>query len=338
MSVHWGGKGPVHVSRWSPMILGVASLDLNFLSGSLDSRVAFSRASTATVIDSSGAIQTSAIDSPRFDFDPVTLTRRGLLIEETRTNLFTNSLINAAPLLTQNVTVSAVPHTLSFYGSGTITLSGASVATVVGTGAYPNRRTITFTPIAGVLICTVVGAVQFAQLEVGSFATSFIPTGAAAVTRNADIVTMTGANFSSWYNQSEGTFVLDAAISSADNLGNRFAMQVDAGTDATRMVLVFDPAVQAVADIASVRQALLDGGTPSIGSPNRLAFAYRLNDFALSLNGGAPAIDTVGSIPTTDTLRIGGGPGGGSIFGGHIRSIRFFKNRLSNIQLQVVSR
>jgi hypothetical protein len=44
-----------------------------------------------------------------------------------------------------------------------------------------------------------------AQVEAGAFPTSYIPTGASTVTRSDDLVQMTGTNFSSWYNQSEGT-------------------------------------------------------------------------------------------------------------------------------------
>ena len=44
-----------------------------------------------------------------------------------------------------------------------------------------------------------------AQLEAGSFATSYIPTVASTVTRAADNASITGTNFSSWYNQAEST-------------------------------------------------------------------------------------------------------------------------------------
>ena len=49
-----------------------------------------------------------------------------------------------------------------------------------------------------------------AQLEAGSFATSYIPTVASTVTRAADLASMTGTNFSSWYNQSEWSFYLES--------------------------------------------------------------------------------------------------------------------------------
>jgi hypothetical protein len=47
------------------------------------------------------------------------------------------------------------------------------------------------------------------QLEAGAFPTTYIPTVASTVTRSADLANMTGSNFLSWYNQTEGTVVMD---------------------------------------------------------------------------------------------------------------------------------
>jgi hypothetical protein len=86
------------------------SLDLNFLSGVLDSRISFTRASTATYFDQNGVMQTAAANQPRFDRAPAIVDSAsapyvypplGLLIEESRTNL----LLNSATLSTQSVTV-----------------------------------------------------------------------------------------------------------------------------------------------------------------------------------------------------------------------------------------
>ena len=51
-----------------------------------------------------------------------------------------------------------------------------------------------------------------AQLETGAFPTTYIPTVASTVTRSADTATMTGTNFSSWYNQTEGTIYTNNRI------------------------------------------------------------------------------------------------------------------------------
>ncbi|GEM_PF-412373 len=51
----------------------------------------FTRASTATYYDSTGTLQTSSNDTPRFDYDPATLAPKGIMIEQAFTNGIKNS-------------------------------------------------------------------------------------------------------------------------------------------------------------------------------------------------------------------------------------------------------
>ena len=70
---------------------------LDFTTGVLDSRVTVARSlNTATRVNSSGLIEIVNANLPRFDYDPVTLAAKGLLIEELRTNLlvYSEQLIN----------------------------------------------------------------------------------------------------------------------------------------------------------------------------------------------------------------------------------------------------
>jgi hypothetical protein len=53
--------------------------------------ITFTRASSATFTGSNGLIQSATTNTPRFDYDPVTLAAKGLLIEEQRTNIVTYS-------------------------------------------------------------------------------------------------------------------------------------------------------------------------------------------------------------------------------------------------------
>lgn len=87
------------------------TLDLSFLGGSLDSRVTFTRsAGSQTYFNSAGTLVTAATNEARFDYDPVTLAPRGLLIEEARTNLAINSAtlssfsVNAATFVAAQTT------------------------------------------------------------------------------------------------------------------------------------------------------------------------------------------------------------------------------------------
>jgi len=67
-------------------------LALDFTTASLDSRVTITRAlNTATRVNSSGYIETVNANLPRFDYDPITLAPKGLLIELTRANLLIRS-------------------------------------------------------------------------------------------------------------------------------------------------------------------------------------------------------------------------------------------------------
>lgn len=63
------------------------SLTLDFTTGALDSRVSFTRTSSATYFNASGVMATAASGAPRFDHDPITLEPLGLQVEGSSTNL-----------------------------------------------------------------------------------------------------------------------------------------------------------------------------------------------------------------------------------------------------------
>jgi hypothetical protein len=126
---------------------------------------------TASLISGSTfgtGVQTLPDLSPRNNpFSQATPSSRGAWFREPKTGR--RNLLNAtATLSTQSVTVAAVQKTLSFRGTGTVTLSGASTAgPLVGTGAN-DIVSLTFTPSAGSLTLTVSGTVNDAQLNTGA--------------------------------------------------------------------------------------------------------------------------------------------------------------------------
>lgn len=316
-------------------------LALDFTTASLDARVTVTRSlNTATRTNASGILEIVNANLPRFDYDPSTLACKGLLIEEARTNLLLNSLINGTVLSTQAVAVTAVVYTISFYGTGTITLSGAHVAVVTGSGSYPSRKTYTFTPTAGTLTVTVTGTVQFAQLEAGEFATSYIPTAAVSVLRNADVVSMTGTNFSSWYGAGEGAFVVDFGAVNCTEAAPGALLSVCDNPLASNWFLTFITPTAVVnrirnngADQADmVRFGVFTGGSKS-------AVAYKVDSFASAVGGNAALTDMSGLVPANIAqMKIGAFDPFLTYANGCIRKINYYVPRITNAETQAFSK
>jgi len=171
------------------------------------------------------------------------------------------------------------------------------------------------------------------QFEAG-FKTSYAPSLTASATRSADVCQLAGSAFSSVWNPLEGTIVVEGDCQAT---GTRPFLSFDDSTANERIEIYgsgTDPKVLVV-DGGST-QVDIDAGTISSGTAFKLAFAYKANDFAVSLNGGTVATDTVGTLPTVDRLRIGANQAG-DYLNGHISRLRYYPTRLTNAQLQSLS-
>ena len=322
----------------------VPSLDLRFAANrSLRDHVSgaelvtFTRASSATVIGPTGAIETVADNVPRFQHDPTTGQCLGLLVEEQRVSL----LLNSATLSTQSVTTAATAYTLSFYGTGTITLSGTSTAgPLVGTGAS-SRVSLTFTPTAGTLTLTVSGSVTNANLEAGSFATSWIPTTGTSATRSADVVTISGSNFSQWYNAAAQTWYSGASSSSgAAYSGYVYAVGPDFNNSIQHYRQAdFQPVARVRTASADQYGATGNGAVWTGTSANKFALALSPTSGRQASNG---ALDTAGddlsvTLPSATSMSIGSLTGSLQ-FNGTISRLTYWPARLSNATLQALTR
>jgi hypothetical protein len=176
------------------------------------------------------------------------------------------------------------------------------------------------------------------QLEQGAFATSVIPTTTAAATRNADAASMTGTNFSSWYRADEGTLYVDYINSTTvtgslfatddKSVNNRIIAYTNAGTN---------PAMRVVS--GGVDQVNTNIAVVSANTPAKISFAYKVNDFAGSVNGATVVTDTSGIVPSgQNTARIGTNVVTAAALNGTIKKIAFYPTRLSNAQLQALTR
>jgi hypothetical protein len=327
------------VGRGSNLIYsqaGMPSLDLRFAETkslndfiSSTNLITFTRASNATFVDSNGLIQTATTNTPRFDHNPATGESLGLLVEEQRVNL----LLNSETLATQSATVAAAAHTLSFYGTGSVVLSGAHSATVNGAGAYPTRTTLTFTPTAGSLTLTVTGTVQYANLEAGAFATSWIPTTGSTATRSADVASITGANFSRWYRQDEGTVYSDHVCNAVPTIN--FVGIIGTNNQNYVDIARYQTVLRAFLLVGNVQQSVLNT-VLTTGSRHKTAHSVQVNNVAFVADGLAPLLTTSVLMPSVNQMVIGNDFSTRHL-NGRIRRLTYWPTRLSNTTLQTIT-
>jgi hypothetical protein len=160
-----------------------------------------------------------------------------------------------------------------------------------------------------------------AQHELGSDATSYIPTGAAAVTRNPDIATITGTNFSDWWQASKGGVLVRARPGTVS--GVRPWLQFDDGTANEIIALrgnTTNPELYIVD--GGTPQAQIDAGTIAANTEYSLTGWWAANDCKARLDSGAVVADTTATIPTVTQARLGSD--GTNYLNGHLASISYY--------------
>ena len=389
--------------------------------------ITFTRASTATFVGSNGLIQSATTNTPRIDFDPVTNDRKGFLIEESRTNVLTESEDfsgysktqtaifsneGTAPDGTNNATklveaagssfhiikeVSAFSYTSgdtythsAFLKAGTVsvmqlslpggafgsngfanfdlangvlgTIGSSATASIEDFGNGWFRCVITATATAtsseakGTIIftnnSTTAGRLStYAgdtanhvfifgnQLEEGAFPTSYIPTSGASATRAADVASINTSAFG--YNQDEGTFLAEAStfddISSAKCVF--FASSSGAHfTDRLNLFFSSSEVVKFDIEVGNTQVANITRGSGFLNVFKKMAAAYQENNAALAVTGLDASADTSCTIPTNTILQIGAFSNSTTFLNGHIKKIQYFPRRLSDTQLQEITR
>lgn len=403
--------GPMLMRRRSALR---PTLALNFLAqalqgafGTLDPRINFSRASSATRINAQGLVETVGSDVPRFQFDAVTLQPLGLLIEGQRTNLLTHSeaFENAAwakirssmqaaaavapdgratacklventandshPILAFATVSTSSAHTYSVFakagertrfqlstnaGGAFCTFDIASGSVVSGSGGIASagngwwRCWITYTPTATsetVYVWPAVGTsnnyqgdgvsgffVWGAQLELGTFPTSYIPTAGASATRAADVSDTTGGVPGYTVGSPLSVYVDFVPQSAADGNTTAFAISQAAARSSNRLSGRQNQTIVSAAGSTVVPSS---PGPYTAGARTRRAYSLSATTVIAAQNGTVRT-DSVPGIPASlDTLTLGRVEDASVFLNGTIRQFDLYAQALPAATLQTLT-
>ena len=166
------------------------------------------------------------------------------------------------------------------------------------------------------------------QVEAGSVATSYIPTAggdAAARTRAADDLVISGSAFSDFYNGSEGTFYVEVVDRQVTGSSHSYIV----GQSASQFFLYKDSAAQIISFDAVTGM----NKSPLVANQlMRLALTYKSASPAsrsLSLDGSTSDGSYNGNFSSANILKIGGGYS--DVFSGYFRRILFWPTHSDNL-------
>ena len=182
-----------------------------------------------------------------------------------------------------------------------------------------------------------------AQLEIGEFSTSYIPTSGSTVTRNADNVTITGTNFSDWYNQDEGTVYVSQKLRAVqDTSRNNLVYLINGGNqlDYYYNTKVGGNHIFVFGDGGTIYRSFGQSGVNSIDSKTAFAYDVSGDDFKAYYNGIEATNETNNNTPsaTSHTQLELGASTVSDKYCGHIRQFTYYPTRLSNTSLENITK
>ena len=169
-----------------------------------------------------------------------------------------------------------------------------------------------------------------AQLELGAYATSYIPTLGAAVTRGADACVKTG--ISSLIGQTEGVLFVDFVAEQPSEVRR---ITLSDGTSANRILIGHqaDGTIQFFIAVGSASQVSFNtSASYTKGTRLKIAFAYKANDFAAYINGAQVLTDNSGTVPASSKFAFADAIDTNPLISS-VNQALLFKTRLPNSEL-----
>ena len=177
-----------------------------------------------------------------------------------------------------------------------------------------------------------------AQVEAGSFPTSYIPTSGATATRSADVASIGVGAFG--YNKTAGSVLVEATYNADPTLSSYIVEFSDGTAQNNHFLFCNGSPITARVTTSGTLEANLQvtGATPvSQGHNFKASYALSEDNFNLAIDGSLAAGDTSVSVPTVNNLFVGSRLGSGYMFTGHISSIAYYPRRLTDAQIKALT-
>jgi hypothetical protein len=335
----------------------------------------FERASSATVVNKEGLIETVGAGMPRIDYKDDS--EGALKLEPSRTNLLTYSedfsqwsIISSGIVITDNTNEVLSPSgkndatkvefnvaskilgqspTLSGNYSGFVYVKGTQGETIrfnfggteenfTLTGGWDKLERTNITATANAFNLNTFGDatartiyVWGAQLEQGSYATSYIPTSGSAATRLAD--ECNGSGNDQVINSTEG--VLYAEISALANDGNNRSIAL-INNNSNRISFRYDNSANRIEFycIATTQQYGYSHTLSDIKEVLKVAFLYSNNNFQVWINGIKVDFQNSGSTPVGLSSLDFNLDSGTNKFYGNIKDVKLYNTALTDQELK----
>ena len=172
-----------------------------------------------------------------------------------------------------------------------------------------------------------------AQVEQGSFPTSYIKTNGSAVTRSAETANCSGD--AATFNDSEG--VLMAEISALADDGTYRVFGLSDGTASNRVILYYNPNsnnIELFISSGGAAQTTLSLTLTDIKLLQKIAVKYKVNDIGLWINGFEVGIDTIATMPSgLNELAFDNGVSTENFYG-NTKQIQYYNSALTDSELE----
>jgi molybdopterin-binding protein len=179
-----------------------------------------------------------------------------------------------------------------------------------------------------------------AQYEVGSIATTYIPTTSGAVSRAADVISASGALVSGLIGQTEGTIY--AEVDLRNWIASGRILTCSNGTSNERIIIQVgaNRTLQAIVTTASADVVDISTASGQVNGVYKCALTYASGDFAFYVNGTQIGTDSSGGVPACTSVFLGkiGTSASTNFINDRIRAAAIYTTRLSNAQLAELTR